>query len=175
MPGTKKSFTHIKIDEQDLDIETLRQFRESPYYVSKTGEVFNLEKKIKLRIEKTENYCRVQCHYNLKGKHFLLHRVVWESFNGPIPKGKEIDHIDKNPQNNNLDNLHLVDHRNNCEEAKHKNKPIYSVDVVTKERTDYSSVNQASLSVLGYKDGRYIPNAIANGEVFKNCFWYYKE
>ena len=37
-----------------------------------------------------------------------VHRVVYESFVGPIPSDMEIDHLDGNKANNNLNNLQLV-------------------------------------------------------------------
>ncbi|MBQ3441621.1 MAG: HNH endonuclease [Selenomonadaceae bacterium] len=44
--------------------------------------------------------------YYKKGK--PLHRAVWEFYNGEVPKGYEIHHVDFNPENNQLDNLQLV-------------------------------------------------------------------
>ncbi len=38
-----------------------------------------------------------------------LHRVVWEYFNGKIPKGYHIHHVDGNTQNNSISNLKLID------------------------------------------------------------------
>lgn len=37
-----------------------------------------------------------------------LHRVVWEYYNGPIPKGYHVHHKDGNPHNNEIDNLELI-------------------------------------------------------------------
>ena len=34
-----------------------------------------------------------------------LHKLVWEAFNGPVPKGCQIHHKDKNKLNNDLCNL----------------------------------------------------------------------
>ena len=42
-----------------------------------------------------------------------LHRLIWETFVGEIPKGYQIDHIDTNKGNNNLDNLRCVTPKEN--------------------------------------------------------------
>ena len=42
-----------------------------------------------------------------------LHQLVWESFNGEIPEGFVIDHIDNNPKNNHLSNLQIVTRQQN--------------------------------------------------------------
>lgn len=46
-----------------------------------------------------------------------VHRLVWMLFNGPIPEGMEIDHIDGNALNNKIENLRLVDHKQNVRNA----------------------------------------------------------
>ena len=51
----------------------------------------------------------------LNGKHFLKHRIVGYSFLGldiDNPK-QQIDHIDRNRQNNNMNNLRIVSHQEN--------------------------------------------------------------
>ena len=37
-----------------------------------------------------------------------LHRVVWEHYNGKIPKGYDIHHVDGDTTNNDIKNLNLV-------------------------------------------------------------------
>ena len=44
----------------------------------------------------------------LFGKNALLHRVIWTYFNGDIPAGLTIDHIDGNKTNNSISNLRLA-------------------------------------------------------------------
>lgn len=44
-----------------------------------------------------------------------VHRIVWETFNGEIPEGMQIDHIDNNRQNNALFNLQLVTPKENSQ------------------------------------------------------------
>jgi hypothetical protein len=41
------------------------------------------------------------------GKRELMHRVVWEHYNGKIPKGHDIHHKDHDKENNIIDNLEL--------------------------------------------------------------------
>lgn len=45
---------------------------------------------------------------NGKQKHYYIHHLVYESFNGKIHDGYEIDHIDNNPENNIPENLQLL-------------------------------------------------------------------
>lgn len=49
----------------------------------------------------------------IRCKEQLLHRIIWETFNGPIPPGYEIDHKDNDRGNNALSNLQLVTHKQN--------------------------------------------------------------
>lgn len=63
-------------------------------------------------------YKRVMVH----GKHTMVHHIVWEMFNGPIPEGMEVDHNDHNRENNKIENLTLVDRTKNMQnKSKYKN------------------------------------------------------
>lgn len=108
---TSKGKNRQKIDLNELP--EMAQFRNSPYYLTKDGRVINVSKKCELRLEKSGNYLRFTGAYNLNGKHFLVHRAVWEAFNSPIPEGYDIDHIDDNPKNNSLENLQAITHSEN--------------------------------------------------------------
>ena len=67
----------------------------------------------------------------LNGKQLLAHRIVWKAFNGEIPEGMEVDHINTIRDDNRLENLRLTtpkENRNNPHTIKHykqsnKNKP----------------------------------------------------
>lgn len=46
--------------------------------------------------------------FNRGSKAFMVHRLVYQHFVGPIPEGYVIHHIDGNPQNNIYTNLTLL-------------------------------------------------------------------
>lgn len=58
---------------------------------------------------------------NFLYKSHKAHRLIYEMFNGEIPEGYFIDHVDGNKANNNILNLRLVTHAVN---AKNVNKRI---------------------------------------------------
>lgn len=55
---------------------------------------------------------------NIKGRIWMVHRVIWEMHNGPIPKGMAIDHVDHNRTNNKLENFRLVTWQTNSKNLK---------------------------------------------------------
>lgn len=46
---------------------------------------------------------------HIKGKKYKIARCVWEAFNGPIPEGYDIHHINHNTKDNRLENLCLIE------------------------------------------------------------------
>ena len=172
-----RTYKQEYIGNEDLSKLVLKQFRDSPYFCSKDGNIYNLEKRIKIKLEKSGKYLRFQGAYNLNHKKFLVHRVVWEAFNGPIPEGMDIDHIDGNPHNNHLDNLQIVSHSDNCKKAKHNNIEVYSVHKNTGEKNQYSSLRQASYAIFGSRvnNTNKVKEIIENHTLVNNCYWYYKE
>lgn len=56
-----------------------------------------------------DGYNIVQCNK----KRCFAHRIIWEMHNGPIPNGMEIDHINRVRDDNRIENLQLITHKQN--------------------------------------------------------------
>jgi hypothetical protein len=73
-------------------------------------------------------------YYQYEGRYFTsntrkMHRDVWEHYNGKIPKGYHIHHIDGNPSNNDISNLQLMkasEHLRMEGKKRHKENPEWS-------------------------------------------------
>lgn len=64
-------------------------------------------------VKTKKGYLRVQLCKNGKQKHFLVHRLVYEAFNGAIPDGYEVNHINEDKTDCSLDNMNLLTHGQN--------------------------------------------------------------
>jgi hypothetical protein len=94
----------------------LKWNNEYQVYVSDDGRI----------ISKTRGICKLELINNgyLRWSTFdkdrrrlrvLVHRLVWETFRGPIPVGYEIDHKNRIRTDNSLDNLQCVTHVENMQ------------------------------------------------------------
>ena len=55
---------------------------------------------------------------NLNGRQEYLHRLIAKTFIGSIPKGWQVNHLDKNRLNNTLENLEIVTPYDNIQHAR---------------------------------------------------------
>ncbi len=74
-------------------------------------------------------------------KSFLVHRVVAETFLGPIPEGYHVDHIDNNIHNNDISNLQFLTPEENVRKANcgRKSKFRKSVLIIIDNKKYYFS------------------------------------
>lgn len=75
------------------------------------------------------NHCQVTLKDGNRIEYPFVHRLVWAAFNGVIPDGMQINHLDENPLNDRLDNLSLVTPKENtnwgtCIERRAKTQSI---------------------------------------------------
>ena len=82
-------------------------------WITKGGLVYRYnEKQDKLVLCKQSN-CKGYLTVHTDLGSYYVHRLIYETFCGEIPKGYEIDHIDTNKENNELSNLKICTHREN--------------------------------------------------------------
>ena len=100
---------------------------EGIYQVSNLGRVKSLERfrkgkndslaSVKEKIFKPQidhrGYYRVELWKQSIGKRYKVHRLVWEAFNGSIPEGLQVNHINEIKTDNRLENLNLMTPKEN--------------------------------------------------------------
>lgn len=110
------------MNEIIINNELFKETNISTYFASNNGRIakiaFNEDNDIiSFKIIKQEisssGYCRAPLKIE-KGveKKFLVHRLIFETFNGPL-YDNVIDHIDSNKQNNKLNNLRSCSQKDN--------------------------------------------------------------
>ena len=87
------------------------------YKVSNYGRIKSLIRNTNNQYRKTERilkintsgkYYRICLYKDSIKKYYLVHRLVWEAFNGPIPEGMQVNHINEVKTDNRLLNLNLM-------------------------------------------------------------------
>ena len=74
------------------------------------------------QLQSNSGYCLCMVSSDsIQQKGVLCHRFIWECNNDVIPKGYEIDHIDKNKTNNHISNLRCVTRNENRKNRDHTN------------------------------------------------------
>jgi hypothetical protein len=97
-----------------LDIDKYRDIPEynGKYKISKDGEIISLLKSKINKISLAKNIAGYLSVVLKKDdgirKRLLIHRVIYAVFVGPIPQGMDVDHIDRDINNNNIENLRLL-------------------------------------------------------------------
>ena len=88
-------------------------------WATKDGIIYRYDKKSeRLVLSTISNHSG----YNKAGG-YLVQRIVWDAFNGPIPTGLEVDHVNDIRTDNRLKNLQLLSHKANCNKP-HRKKLI---------------------------------------------------
>lgn len=100
---------------------------EGLYQASNLGRIKSLERfrkgengcliSVKERILKPsinhKGYYRIQLCKQSIVKAYQVHRLVWSAFNGPIPEGLQVNHINEVKTDNRLENLNLMTAKEN--------------------------------------------------------------
>lgn len=135
------------------------------YWITSSGRVMAPSGKIlrtrvnNLGYVKAAGICFVNDRRRYK-KSQSVHRLVMDAWTGPCPSGQEVDHIDHDKQNNRLDNLRYITHRENIIHAHEagrfpEQRPWMIGRVLSQETKD-----KMSQAKLGAKHWRSVkPNA----------------
>jgi len=94
------------------------------YEASETGMVRNIKTGRLIKPWLSRGYSKFNLR-NSKGRKVKTsaHRLVAEAFLGPIPNDYHVDHINRNPSDNNVSNLRLVDRVTNmCNTSSYDSK-----------------------------------------------------
>lgn len=99
-------------------------------------------------------------HVGICGTSKTVHKLVWEAFNGPIPEGLQINHINENRQDNRLCNLNLMTPKENSNWGTRGKKiqesnsiPILCYDKEGNFIREYMSAKEAE-RILNIKGGQ---------------------
>lgn len=138
------------------------------YYVSRDGEVYSkyCNRCLKHYIDK-DGYHRVDIH----GKHIKIHKLVYLTWVGNIPIGKQVNHIDDNKSNNDYTNLYCGCQKQNikdCIRNNHRAGNVYKLTILEKK----------SGKILNFQPAKdffkYEPRKNINGSIKKvlNRKWF---
>ena len=89
-------------------VKSLKRFRKG-----KSNSSLPINEKIKKLVISRNGYYRVILFKESIGKWHLIHRLVYEAFNGSIPEGLQVNHINEIKSDNRLSNLNLMTAKEN--------------------------------------------------------------
>ena len=120
-------------------------------------------------------------HYFSGGSSQLVHRLVFEAFNGPIPEGLQVNHINEIKTDNSLSNLNLMTCKENInfgtrnERVANKcSKPVLQYDLQDILIKEYQSVIQVERET-GFANGNIVNCCKGRYKQAYGYKWKYKE
>ena len=139
----------------NIDYKDLFEYRDgSLYWKAKTSPTVRIEIGDKAGTTRPDGYVAIKVY----GQKYLAHRVIWEMFNGVIPKGKVIDHINNNSDDNRIENLQCISQKKNIERVDKLSGFCYRKD--NNSWTSYKNYNtkRYNLGSFGTACGAYLAN-----------------
>jgi hypothetical protein len=136
-------------------VSNFGRIKNLPKQINNGNSIYLSKEKIKKETINKQGYSTITLTKNNKGKRFLLHRLIAESFIPNIEKKRVVNHIDNNPKNNKVSNLEWVTHRENtCHQIKKQNcSSIYIGVTLHKKRNKWGAsivINKKNINL-----GRY--------------------
>ena len=167
----------IKINKENIDLNNWKQYKDTDYYISREGQVWNSKTGILLKQTPNQSgYIRYILRINNQSVSKQAHILVIETWGDKdILSGQVVNHIDGNKSNNNISNLEVISKQENtlhaCYILKKNIKPVIQIldNGVEKE---YTSLSEAARyfnitpSAIRY--------ALKNNSKCQNSYWKYK-
>lgn len=118
-------------------------------------------KKVKKRMAERDRgqYSQVRITMNGKSIYCSTHRLIWFHYNGKIPKGKQINHINGNKKDNRLCNLEVV---TSSENTKHAHRIGLKIQTGEKNHNFKLSNSQVEKIRSVYSLGKVTQSELAN-------------
>ena len=158
---------------------------EGLYQVSNLGRVKSLERidalghRLKEKILKPRidgRYYQVcLCKQSIK-KNYRVHRLVWEAFNGQIPEGLQVNHINEVKTDNKLENLNLMTCKENTNYGTRNeriSKPVLQFDLNDNFIKEFPSAMQVERE-LGFGQGNICNCCKGRCKTAYGYIWKYK-
>lgn len=122
--------------------KVFKQYLNTKYYCSANGEIYSdFSQKILVPLirhsKNNKTYCYIDINFGDGQKHIYIHRIVYETWIGPVSEGERINHKDNNTLNNHYSNLYIGTQRENikdCIENEHRVGNCWILTVYDKEK-----------------------------------------
>ena len=98
-----------------------------------------------------------------------VHRVIYETFVGPIPDDYEIDHIEGNKTDNRPEMLKCVTHKENCNNPITRNN--HSKIQTGKITSEFGRKFKEHYGISCYQDPKLYHRERALFQYYKKCSW----
>lgn len=161
----------IKGYEGIYDISNYGRIYSYPRNTSKGGYTFG---------KSSENrYLQFTFYKNGIGSTKKIHKIVYETFVGPIPKGFDVHHKNHNKKDNRVENLCLIEESEHksmhlAERNLKKSKPIQQFNKDGELLFEYSSISEAS-RILGINRSNISACCLGKRNIAGGFVWKYKE
>lgn len=169
-----------KREKAEIDVQNIfewKPYKDTSYFVSIKGEVYNLKTKILLKQTPNKSgYIRYNLRINGKNVSKLAHILVIETWGQEeIQSTQIVNHKDGNKTNNHIDNLEICSKSQNalhaCYELNKMVKPVIQLKE-NGEEIHFPSVVSAARA-LGVTEGA-VRYALKNETKCCNSYWKYK-
>lgn len=168
------------------------------YQVSNLGRIRSLPRQTNNQFGKKERILKPWINrngYYLIGlykqsirKEYSVHRLVYEAFNGSIPEGLQVNHINEIKTDNRLSNLNLMTPKENINFGTHNervakkmtngklSKPVLQIDLEGNVIKEWKSTMQAERESNNFYKNQNI-SSCCNGKLktYKGYKWEYKK